>query len=133
MSDSKTRELERRVAQDPTDHAAAAALERERSKAGTSRLSMLRRYVGRWVYVEGARLNYGGVLKAVTGNASGDPCELLFDPLWRIGTWGALPNMDSCQLMPSELGMPQWLPWCAVDNFGLMVPRWIGEFNATAP
>lgn len=117
-SDTKRREMERAAALG--DQEAAARLARDRNRVGEGRVSLLRRYVGRVVYIEGARMNYLGTLSGVTAGADGGPAELLFSALTRVGDWGRNgPNQAHCQDMPASEELPAMVPWAAVDQFSL--------------
>ena len=131
MSDRERRTLERQMAADPDDEDAVARLARMETHAGEGQLATVRRYIGRWCYVEGARMNYVGILCSVTGTPSGDPAALLWERLWRVGDWGRSgPAANHTMEMTTEIGLPQWLPWLAIDAFGLMPESWRGWADA---
>ena len=116
--DNELRKLERLAA--TGDEEAAHKLERARNRFGESRVALLRKFVGRDVYVEGARLNYLGLLLGVTSAPDGSPAELLFSPLHRVGEWGREgPEENYTMEIPTEPGLPACIPWTAVDQFGL--------------
>lgn len=118
MSDKDRRKRERDAVVGGSEEARTFARDRERCLEGP--LARLRRYVGRDVYLEGARMNYCGILLEVLADAAGDPAYLLFARLWRVGDWDRTgPAAAYAQLLPVEEGLPQWVPWGAVDGFGL--------------
>ncbi len=127
MSDQARREAQRKLAQDQGDEAAQRQVARAEARSGhVTRVERLRRFVGRWVYVEGARMNYIGCLVAVTETYTGDPAELLLERLFRVGDWNADgPNDQHCYEMPTEEGLPAFLPWCAVDELNLCPAEWV--------
>lgn len=102
------------------DKQAAADMARAEHRAGGGRVWRLRRYVGRQVYIEGARMNYVGTLADVTATAEGDPAELLFSQLTRVGDWNREGiNENYSKAMPASEDLPAWVPWNAVDQFSL--------------
>lgn len=107
------------------DERAEAEVNHSLNRMGEGRLAMLRRYVGRWVYVEGARMNYVGILAGVTSLGNGDPAELLWERVWRMGDWNRTgPLTQNAMELTIERGLPQWTPWNAVDGFGLAPAGW---------
>lgn len=75
MSDQEKRARERKAkAGDPS---AAAAVERDQARYGEGVLGFLDELVGKQIYIEGARINYRGVLQAVLRHGDGTPAGLV--------------------------------------------------------
>jgi hypothetical protein len=123
MSDQEMQDLRRKAAIGDTE--AGEQLERLKARMGASRVDRVRAFIGRRVYIEGARMNYIGILEAVTSDAQAAPAELWFSALIRVGEWNANgPRAQYCQEMPTEEGLYQCIPWNAIDNFGLLPNHW---------
>lgn len=117
-NEERKRDLERRQACGDVD--AGEQLEHLKQRIGESRADLVRRFVGRLCYIEGARMNYVGILERVTTDQALAPAELWFSKLWRIGEWNRNGVVDQyTQKMVTEDGLPQCVPFSAVDNFGL--------------
>ena len=124
-TDTDRRELQRKLAADPDDQRSAHKLARLESRIGEGRLAFLRRFCGQFIYLEGARMNYLGTLMDVTGSPSGDPSELLFSRLQRVGDWGREgPDESRTMELPASEDHPQVVPWHSVDQFGLAPGGW---------
>ena len=121
-TDSRKREAARRAASDPTDQLAAAqaAAEAERSGEPTD-LRYLAELVGAHVYIEGARLNWHGILVAVDASPTGGPASL------RLGSAHRLVNWTSTGPTVQESvgdGHDVLIPWSYVHMIGRAPSRW---------
>lgn len=103
------------------------ALARARSRAGDLCLAdRLRKYVGKWLYIEGARMNYMIKLTEVVG--WGRPDALVYDQGVRVGDYNSEGMIGQyCAQLPASADMPRMLPWGAVDDVGLAPKRWVDQ------
>lgn len=104
--DSDRRAKERKIKEGGASAADEARLAAEYERAGLTALAHLQGLIGRWVYLEGVKLNYRGVLVGLTRGGDGEPTGLLLDPCSRVGEWQDLPTeqyeetMEGVRLIP---------------------------------
>ena len=128
MSDEKRQQRARDARAEGAVSAATAA---DLARTETTLVGYLRRYVGEWIYVEGARMNYVLHLIDVVADPLGLPLALVYDAGARVGDWGEDgPRAKYCISMPASAEVPRVLPWGAVDEVGICPPGW--ESGATA-
>jgi hypothetical protein len=90
------------------------------TRAGDSLVSFIAGFIGQWVYIEGVKLNYRGVLQDVTVDGSGRPSSLLMNPCARTGEWNDFPKDEYEETMNGTRA----LPWDTVCDFGAMQAHW---------
>ena len=83
-TDERRRKAQRAASMDPTDTLAVARAESEAAHAGGTDADWLRGLVGKWAFVEGARMNYRGHVKAIFVGATGAPTGILFGNARRV-------------------------------------------------
>lgn len=84
MSDEEKRRKERKALANPDDTAAAAAVERDNARIGDGIFGFLEELLEKKIYVEGARINYRGVLRKVLRHGDGTPAGLVMAPCQRV-------------------------------------------------
>lgn len=123
MSDAENRTRARAAAQNPSDDLLAmqAGADRLRSGALTDAQECLT-HVGTWVYAEGIRMNYRGILQDVILDAAGEVCTLILSPGYRVGEWNASGPVS--QYEAKNFGGRRMLRWDSVCEFGSQPADW---------
>lgn len=96
-------------------------LDRREVANGRGPLAHLRTLVGSWVYVEGARLNYRGLLKDVMANERGQPEALILEPGYRVGDWGRQGPDSNYEI---DMGGPRYVPYATILEIGKQPDAW---------
>jgi hypothetical protein len=118
VSDFDRRKAERNARANPAD---ADAVRRAGNMEFQGRLDLWRGYIGKRVYIEGARMNYVGKLEQVFAMADGGPGELVLTSLSRVGDWNEQgPRAEYTFLMPGTCIVPV----NAIDQFGEAPDGW---------
>jgi len=125
MSDKRIRELEKAAAGGDTD--AAAELERVRSRSFQDPMTAyFSKFIGKEIYIEGARMNYLGKLLGVAQAPDGQPTGLLMSPIQRVGDWSRTgPDHEHVMEMPSSEELPGLIPTAAIDQFSEAPKGWL--------
>lgn len=121
MSDATRQKAKRDAAAsgDPHDEARVSA---EETRAGGGLLGYVRSLIGTWTYIEGARMNYRGVVVDVFPGPNGlEPSGILMDPCIRVGEWG-----DSGPSAQYEERFPgaSFVTWGSVCQIGPQPTAW---------
>jgi len=103
------------------DSVAGARVARETLRAGGGFGAFFGPLLDRWVYVEGARMNYRGVLVDVLYSGDGTPAGLVLDPCYRVGEWDA--SGPSSQYEQRQEG-PHIITWGSVCEVGMQLASW---------
>lgn len=120
MSDSERRRKARDGAASG-DFSASVAVD---TRSGFGLIGHLGRFIGQWVYLEGYKMNYRGVLLDVIPGTSNADAQLVFSPLFRVGEWGDEPDGTYEEEMESSQEFPRIVPFGSVTDFGLMQAHW---------
>ena len=122
MSDEKARKRERdnKAAMGTGDMTGASAVGRDQARAGGGLAGFFRSLIEKWVYVEGCRLNYRGILKEVYIGGDGEPTGCLLDPCIRVGEWGDQPQAQYEETMNG----PHVLLKEGIIEMGLQMKAW---------
>lgn len=125
MSDEDRRKRQREAEKDPgsAESRARQAAEDERATGALGLERYLNTFIGQWIYVEGVKMNYRGVLVGLA-YYSGDGTQLLVTPCHRVGDWGDYPTEANEEVMTSTPDHPRAIPWGSVTEFGLMQAHW---------
>ena len=123
MSDADLRERERRIAAGDAAPGDVARAAREAARFGFGLAEDVRRFLGLWVYVEGARMNYRGLLREVHVAPDGKVVALVLEPAWRLGWWDT-PEGGPRQGYHFKLNGPVIVPWEAVQALHEQFASW---------
>ena len=115
--DEQLRAAQRRAKATGEDVGDMAA--RAEARAGFGLVGYLRESIGEWVYVEGARMNYRGVLTDVFASPAGAPEAVALEPCFRLGWWDKQPKKG----YNFKLQGRHVIPWDAVQAIGPPSPR----------
>lgn len=120
MSDAELHARSRIAAATGEDDGRAA---RDAARAGLGLVARIRTFVGVWVYVEGARMNYRGLLTEVFVEPSGRIEAIMLEPAWRLGWWET-PEAGPRSGYHFKLEGAAVVPWSAVQGLHEQFKGW---------
>ena len=120
MSVDEAARVKARRARASGDAVDADAAGRAEARAGGGIGGFLLPLVGTWVYIEGARMNYRGVLADLFLGHDGQPTGLVMDPCIRVGDWSDQPNASYEERMHG----PHLVTWGSVIEIGPQMKAW---------
>lgn len=118
MSDQEKRTLERAAKAGDPDAMRKANVDQVRYGEGV--VGHMRTLIGQWIYVEGVKLNYRGILVDLVTNGAGMLEGLLMEPCSRVGEWGDQPEEQYEETMQGL----RLIPYGTVCDVGLQQAHW---------
>jgi hypothetical protein len=90
------------------------------ARRGAGLTGFMSEFIDKWIYLEGSRMNYRGVLVDVFSGPDGQPSGLVLNPCIRVGEWGDVPNPTYEERFPG----PHVISWAAVIQVGAQPIAW---------
>lgn len=121
-ADERRREKERQAATGGPEDIQRSLHEAARA-TGEGRMATFRNYIGKRVYIEGARMNWRGVMVGFYLMPSGDVGELALHPCARIGEWDENGVQKAYEeVFPTSENNPALIPWVGGVTFMALEP-----------